>query len=232
MNLLRPSVLLAVSLLSAASLHAVELRFLSWEGSEGALRFANRGKVVTLRADETVLSQVYTFDGPGPLVLFKEVEREGKIVRETAATLAVPEGATHAIIVLAAVDALRRAYVGEWIDDGPEARPAGTIRLVNLSGHQVAVQLEDRRFTLAPGERNQVSVDGAVQRIVAKAAAQVAGGWKVVADNPLPMRPGLRLLLILRDGRPQPGSEPNVVDLLSFYDRPPPLREGLAQSGR
>jgi hypothetical protein len=49
----------------------------------------------------------------------------------------------------------------------------------------------------------------------------VNGRTEIIAGNPVPMRPGLRLLLVLRDGRPATGRTTNIVDILSFYDRPP-----------
>jgi len=210
---------------------AVELRFINWDGDATDLKFANKGKVVTIRAAESTLSPVYSFDGPGPLVLFKEVVVDDKKVRQPVATLAVPAGLTHAIVVLAATDATMTTYAGVWIDDAPDTRPKGTIRLVNLSNHAVAFKVDATEFMLAPSERHQVPVQSDVRRILMQAATQVDGRWKVVANNPLPVRSGLRLLLLLRDGRPQEGSETNVVDLLSFYDQAPELPVPPAAGG-
>ncbi|MET0262348.1 MAG: hypothetical protein ABW223_05580, partial [Rariglobus sp.] len=94
--------LFVVMLISISSMSAVELRFVNWDGEEADLKFTNKGKTVTIRAAESTLSPVYSFDGPGPLVLFKEAMVEGKTVRQTAATLSVPPGLTHAIVVVAA----------------------------------------------------------------------------------------------------------------------------------
>lgn len=202
---------------------ALELRFINWDGEDAALKYANKGKIVAIHAAEASFSPSYSFEGAGPLVLFKEVMVEGKMVRQPAATLQVPVGLTHAIVVVAATDATLTTYAGMWIDDSPETRPAGTIRLVNFSTHSVSFKIDTSEFTIAPSSNHQVPVKANVRRILMQAATQVAGQWKVVANNPLPVRSGLRLLLLLRDGRPQEGSEVNVVDLLSFYDQPPAL---------
>jgi len=207
---------------------AIELRFINWEGEDGALKYTNKGKTVTIHAAESTFSPVYNFEGAGPLVLFKEVVIEGKTVRQTAATLPVPAGMTHAIVVVAATDATLTTYAGMWIDDSPVTRPAGTIRLVNFSTHSVSFKIDTSEFTVAPAGTNQVSVKTNVRRILMQAATQVDGQWKVVANNPLPVRSSLRLLLLMRDGRPQEGSQPNIVDLLSFYDQPPALPEKAA----
>ncbi|CAM3021315.1 hypothetical protein [Rariglobus hedericola] len=221
------SVIFYLGLVSAllTPARALDLRFINWDGEDGGLKYTNKGKTVTIHAAESSFSPVYKFEGAGPLVLFKEVMIEGKIVRQTAATLAVPAGLTHAIVVVAATDAELTTYAGMWIDDSPVTRPAGTIRLVNFSSHSVAFKIDTSEFTIAPTSTEQVPVKTNVRRILMQAATQVEGKWKVVANNPLPVRSGLRLLLLMRDGRPMEGSEPNVVDLLSFYDQPPAIPE-------
>lgn len=213
---------------------AVELRFLNWQGDDQSLKYLNRGKAVTVRADENSLSQPYAYDGADTLELFKErTAEDGRTVHEPAARLAIPKDATHLIVVLVARDADARSYDALAVDDAPASRPAGTIRLLNLSRMYVAFRINASDFTVAPGGSHQLSVDGAVQRVHAQAAARVGGDrWELVANNPLPVRAGLRVLLVLRDGRPQPGSKTNLVDMLSFYDRPPLPAKGAVAAAR
>ena len=221
MNLLRFLALMPTGLILAASAHAVDLRFLNWEGSENALKFTNKGTTVAISASENSLSPVYVFEGPGPLELFKEVVRKDKTMREPACTLEVPPALTHAIVVLTATDQSLQTYTGVWIDDSPLTRPAGTIKLLNLSHQQVVLKMNSTEFTLAPSESHQVTLSQKKNRIVVEAEAHVDGSKEHIINNPIAMRPGLRLLLVLRDGRPQQGSKTNLVDILSFYDRPP-----------
>ncbi|HEY9248925.1 MAG TPA: hypothetical protein VIO38_07325 [Rariglobus sp.] len=219
-----PLLLLFLTALCVTAGHAdpLALRFLNWEGAEDSLKFASKGRTVSLRADESTLSPVYSYDGPSPLVLFKQVLVEGKTVRQPVASLNVPEGLTHAIVVLIP-NAADGTCSGVWIDDSPKSRPAGTLRLVNLSNRQVLSKIGAAEFSLAPTESHQMTIGAEATQIMAQAAAQVGGKWEVIANNPLPVRPRLRLLIVLRNGRPLPGARPNAVDLLSFYDRPPPL---------
>lgn len=217
---LRPLPLLFAACLTATCLHAVELRFLTADGTDESLKFSNHGKTVPIYADESSLSPVYGFEDAGPLVLFKEVVSDQKTVRVPAATLTVPPGLTHAIVVLTAATA-PGAYTGAWIDDSPTARPAGTIRVVNLSKNRVTLRIDTASFTLAPSESQQVSVTPDVTRVSMQADAQSGDRREPIAGNPIPMRPGLRLLLILRNGRPAPGSPTRLVDILPLYDRPP-----------
>ena len=219
----RPLSILFAVCLTATCLHAVELRFLATEGTEESLKFTSHGKIVPIRADENSLSPAYVFEDAGPLLLFKEVVNDRQTVHVPAATLTVPAGLTHAIVVLTAT-ATPGAYAGVWIDDSPTARAAGTIRLVNFSKNRVTVRIDTAGFTLAPSETQQVSVTPGVTRVSMQAEVQTGDRREPVAGNPIPMRPGLRLLLILRDGRPQLGAQTNLVDMLSFYDRPPAPR--------
>jgi len=202
------------------SAHAMELRFINVEGQESALKFTNKGKTVAITADENSFSPVYRFDGAGQLVLFKEVVADGKTERVTAATLEIPDGATHALVVLAATDKSQETYSGVFLDDSPVTRPAGTILLLNHSRSPLSFKIDAEEFTLAPKDVHQMPFAQDINRIVVKAEAKVAGKWERVFGNPLPVRAGVRVVLLLRDGRPQPGSNPNIVDMLSFYDRP------------
>ena len=223
-NLPRVSRLLAATLLMLAPLvssRAVELRFLNVEGEESALKFTNKGETVAIRASENTLSPVYQFGDTGPLVLFKEVVIEGKIVRVTAATLEVPSDLTHVLVVLTATDKTLATYSGSVIDDSPVTRPAGTILLLNRSGYPLSFKLDAEEFTLEPKGVHQMPFSQDINRIVVQADAKVADKWERIFGNPLPVRAGVRVLLLLRDGRPQIGSKTNLVDMLSFYDRPP-----------
>ena len=208
------------ALVALASAHAVELRFLTLEGSDDALKFTSKGSTVAITADENSLSPVYQFEDAGPLVLFKEVVTAGKAVRVTAATLEMPAGLTHAIIVLSSAKKSPATYSGVWIDDSPITRPAGTILLLNRSRYPLAFKMEAEEFTLAPKGVHQVPFAPNMHRIVVQAEAKVADKWERIFGNPLAVRAGVRVLLLLRDGHPQPGSSPNIVDMLSYYDSP------------
>ena len=213
--------LMSIALMALASAHALELRFLNVDGQECALNFTNKGETVAITADENSLSPVYPFDGAGPLVLFKEVSAYGKATRVTAATLEVPPGFTHALVVLTTADKSLATYSGVLIDDSPATRPAGTILLLNRSSYPLSFKLDAEEFMIAPRGVHQMPFSQDINRVLVHAEAKVAGKWERVFENPLPVRAGVRVLLLLRDGRPQPGNNTNIVDMLSFYDHPP-----------
>lgn len=209
------------ALMPLAALRAVELRFLNLEGHENALKFTSKGKTVAITADENSLSPIYHFEGPGALELFKEIVVDGKTTRVPSATLAVPTELTHAVVLLIAGNASSSNYSGVWIDDSPVTRPAGTVLLLNRSRHPLSFKIDEAEFTLVPKATHQLPFSSTVKRVAVKADAEVAGRWESVIGNPLPVRPGVRVLLLLRDGRPQPGMPTNLVDMVSFYDFPP-----------
>ncbi|HSH95735.1 MAG TPA: hypothetical protein VK968_16445 [Roseimicrobium sp.] len=225
----RPMIAAFFVLVSWVSVSAVELRFLNVEGVEPALKFMNKGETVAVTADENAISPVYKLDEAGALMLFKEVVADGKTVRVTAATLEIPTDLTHALVVLNATDKTLATYSGVVLDDAPTTRPAGTILLLNRSRYPLSFKLDAEEFILEPKGVHQMPFSQDIKRIVVQADAKVADKWERVFGNPLPVRAGVRVLLLLRDGRPQPGNQTNIVDMLSFYDRPPAVT-GAPQS--
>lgn len=215
------SLFIAACIVGVSAAQAVEFRLLNWDGYDADLKFTNKGKPVPVSANENDFSIVYKYNEAGPIIFYKEVRLDEKTVKETAATVPVPADMTHGILILAATDSTLKTYVGLWVDDSPESRPAGTIRFVNLSSHPTVFKLGNEQFSITPSGTHQVKFDPAVQRVVLQGAAQVNNEWVMFSGNPIPVRPGLRLLVVLRDGRPSVGRDPTPVDLLSFYDRPP-----------
>lgn len=203
-------------------LRAVEFRLISWEGQIQGLKYSNGKTQVDIAAGEGSLSSVFRFEGPGPLILYREVEQEGKTVREPMAALPVPEGFTQAIILLAYADAAKKTFTGLWINDAPEARPPQTITYRNLSSYPVAIKLGTTEYTVPPHGIRAQATDPRVQRMVFKAVAHTPAGWKSIVSTIQPVRPGLRTLVIMRDGRPDPATGiKEIVDLLMFDDYPP-----------
>ncbi|HSI08413.1 MAG TPA: hypothetical protein VK985_07460 [Rariglobus sp.] len=213
--------LLAAVLLTPAA-HALEFRLLSWNGDIEGLNYANGQKPVPVIAREGTLSPKYPYTGAGPLVLFREIQKDGKTVREPVATLPPPAGFTHAILVLAATDDAGTAYTARWINDSPEVRKAQTITYENLSSLPVAIKLGQEELTLESNAKLTRPTNPAVRRVALMVAAHTQTGWELVVSSSQPVRPGLRTLVILRDGRANPYGPTEPVECLSFHDLPPP----------
>lgn len=201
--------------------HALEFRLVSWEGEISDLKYSDGNTQVPVDADEGTLSAPYDYKSPGPLVLYREVVVDGKLVRQPVVTLAIPAEFTEAIVVLAYVDASRTTCVGTWIDDSLESRPPQTVTFWNFSSYPVAIKLGNEEHSISPSGSLTRPTDPAVERVRFKAAAQTLAGWEVFASATQPVRPGMRSLVLLRDGRPDYRGFKELVDMLRFNDYPP-----------
>lgn len=200
---------------------ALDFRVVSWEGEITGLHFATGKKNVEIMADEGLFSPWYSLIEPGPLVFFREVQQEDKILRIPVVTLTPPVDFTRAILVLAATDASRATYTGIWIDDSLEARPPQTLTVRNLSSHTVALKIGSNERILAIDEIFTFPTDANAQRIPFKMAAFTQSGWAVVANSSQAIRRGRRTLILLRDGRPQAAGIREIIDMVTLNDRPP-----------
>ncbi|MDF3058001.1 MAG: hypothetical protein K0R17_2216 [Rariglobus sp.] len=221
----------AIAILASTS-SALEFRLLSWAGTIDDLKYANGQKPVEIVAWDSALSPKYQLTGAGPLVLFREIKQEEKTIRVPVATLPPPTGSTHAILLLSATDASNQAYTAVWIDDSPEVRKAQTITYYNLSSYPVLIKLGTEEISLAPQAMSIRATDPAFERLALKVAAQTEAGWEIVASRSHAIRPGLRTLVILRDGRTQGNGLKDRIDFLSFNDKPPapaPLGEPVVR---
>lgn len=202
-----------------AHAHAVQFRLLGWAAQDLNLRFDVRQKPTEVYVSTESLSPAYEFTEAGPLVFYKQVEHEGKIIKQVACSVAIPPGLEKGVLLLVPGDETKavsrnvlpdaHGFVSEraplvydyvWIDDSPAARPPGTIEFRNFSRHPIAFQLEQHRHVLAPETKVQLPLTPGVKRMTFRGAAEVDGEWKVFAKNPLPTRGPERMMVILRDG--------------------------------
>lgn len=220
----------AVVVLTPAA-RALEFRLLSWDGDFEDLNYINGGKPIRVAAREGALSPKYQFTGAGPLVLFREVRKDDKIVREPVATVTPPAGHTHAILLLAPTDATGTSYTTRWINDSPEVRKAQTITYENLSSYPVMIKLGKDKIALEPEGKLTVPTNPDVYRVALMVAARTSKGWELVISSSQPVRRGLRTLVILRDGRDNPHGSKDPIAYLAFNDLPP-LPEGETVASR
>lgn len=222
---MKPALLLVLLLACLApAARALEFRVVSWDGEIAGLFYATSAtKIREIVAEEGVYSHVYMTAGAGPLVLFREVTEAGETRRVPVSELPPPaENVTHALLILSPANAERTRFDGMWIDESPAARPAQTITLRNLSTLPVALRLDAREHTLAPGETVTLPTDPAVRRVPFKLAALTGDGWQIVASSSQAVRPGRRTLILLRDGREQSAGQRDLVDMIALNDRPAP----------
>lgn len=208
----------------AAEPSALQFRVLSWEGAVQDLKFQNGKDEVAVFAQEYSLSPTYSkTDVAKPLVLYRTRIVEEKKVRETIATVPPPPaGVTRALLLLAKLPAANEAgdtITGRWLEDVPEA---GTVRFHNLSSHQLAVNVADLQWIQATGETHVLPITNGVLRMQVKVASEIDGAWKLVGNISKPVRSYLHVIVLMREGRPRIDFPTDPIELLAFYDEPPP----------
>src|SRR5690606_8237308 len=110
-------------------------------------------------------------------------------------------------------------YDGDWIADDARSSPPGTLRFLNYTRRALALRTSGDPWMQSPGEARQVEFDPARRAVSILVAAESGDQWRRVIIVSRPVRPGHRLLVLLRDGRPSPGLDPEPVELQVFYDR-------------
>jgi hypothetical protein len=216
MNALRFFILLGC-LLPAVTASALQFRVLSWSGAMEEVLLKQGAVSLPVTAHERSLSRVYELEGTGPLQLCRERIIEGKRVSEVLATLTPPAGLQRGILVLASDET---GYSGMWLDDDIKANPAGTLRIQNLSGREVALQTGGDPFVLPSGGIQKTAFAPTAKRVSIRAAVKKeAGKWERAAEFSQPVRSHFRVLVLIRNGRPVPGlTEPPAIEMISFYD--------------
>jgi hypothetical protein len=236
--------LLALGLLvCAAPARALEFRMLGWSSPDINLQFDNNQKPVETSVSTVMFSDTYQVAGEGTLTLYKRVEHEGKIIKQTACTVAIPPGLKQGLLLLIPGDdskALSRKVLPDsqgfitssapliynyvWFDDSLEARPLGTIQFLNLSRRQIAFQIEEHQLTLAPQAKAHVPLVKGAKRMNFRGAAEVDGRWKIFARKPLATRGPERMIVILRDGPPTNNETATdaeaTISMISLFDWP------------
>ncbi|GHC03579.1 hypothetical protein [Cerasicoccus arenae] len=201
---------------------ALSLRFISLNGSIHDDLYIVSGKnKVYIRADENVFSSIYDYDEENMLSLYRDVpDEKGVLHRKKVLGLSLPTDLEQGLVILNRNPA--EDVTAICLPDSSISRPEETVFVINLSNVDLAFRLSEEDFQLSPGQSHHLNFDTERQRVVISLAAHTDDKWSLIFSNPIALRPGLRVLLLLRDGRPVPGRDKVIVDMLSFYDRPPP----------
>lgn len=148
------------------------------------------GAVVRLTFYPTARSPRYEHRGRQPLQLVDT--RTG----ETVAEATIPDGVREALLLVSSTkDATGPArYQVTVLDDGPRQRGVGQIQILNLSGLELAGELNGRRIGLESGLNPAVSA-GRSARLVLRASFR--GRSYLSWHDTIPLGPPDRALLIL-----------------------------------
>jgi hypothetical protein len=118
-------------------------------------------KPAPISAAEGRLSPAYGFDGPSPLVLFRQKPgTDGKSVEVPVANYPVPSGVSRALLLLLPEGGQGAAYRVMAIPNAPANIPPGNALVKNLTADRVAVLLGDHRIFLDPDASALVEISG------------------------------------------------------------------------
>lgn len=215
--------LLTVGLLPAA-VNGIELRVLSWSGAINDLTLTQgtARKGIVLRANEDALSPVYHLTSKEPLKLYRTQPDADPESRTLVATLPLPADIDQAILVLAPASPDGHAYAGLWIDDSLKERPVDTVSVRNLTSRPVALKMDADQVMLSPQASHLQRFQNGTRVVMIQAAVQEGDSWSRVVSTPQPVKPGFRILILLRDGRRMPDGSTSAIDRVTFYDYSPP----------
>lgn len=129
-----------------------------------------------------------------------------------------PAGMERGILILARGPGTD-SYLGSWIEDSEKTTPVGTMRFYNYTKQPLALKTPAEQWLQAPGETHRVAFDIARRSVAIQVATQMGEQWRRVANITQPVRPGHRVLVLIRNGRPIAGLPAEPVELLVFYDQ-------------
>lgn len=146
--------------------------------------------------------------GGSPLVFFREVkDAEGRLRRETVATVEYPPEWKRMLVVLLA-DARRPgqdAFTAQVFDDGAEGFPAGTARVFNFFRTTLAANSGDALEQVPSGQSRLMRLSGARARVWLKLARQGPTEWELLPTFVTQFSPDRRLLLFLYETKGEDG---------------------------
>jgi hypothetical protein len=248
MNLLRYFGLLigAVLLTITSSLHAQEnrgpasgmsLRLMSWDGALTDLWVSDGGSYLPVKAGEFVLGRALFLGRKTTSVrFFKDQIIDAVTRKQPVAEVSLPEGTTSALVVLAPAPAgSPLPFQGRALDQSLETHPLNTMRIVNFSNLKLALKVGGETAVITAGaEKNFPFPSSGPLHITVEVAVDTAGGWTMVQRSLQPAPPGRRILVIVRDGRPDysiqdPALRTKPVDVIFLIDRAPPAPIAIAQ---
>ncbi|HSI09619.1 MAG: hypothetical protein ACAH89_11250 [Rariglobus sp.] len=247
MNRLRLSgLLLAVTALSVTSGRAqtppatvagMSVRLMSWEGELSDLLLADGTTFLPARAGEFILGRAVFLNRKTPTMrVFREQTVEGAKRKLPVADVPLPEGTSSVLVMLAPAPAGSALPIqGRALDQSLEVHPLNTVRIVNFSNRTLALRVGEKTSVSAPGADDRFPFPaGGAPQVPVEVAVNTPEGWQLVQRSLQPAPAGRRILVVVRDGRPDlsiqdPSLRTKPVDAVFLIDRAPPAPVSVAQ---
>lgn len=207
---------------------AVEIQFTNLEGSIEELYYKEGGEKIYISSVSGELTPGFEYEDKTLRLYHDIVEEDGKIKEDLVVREKLPGDTLYLIAVLIKKPKSDEAFC-YFIDNSPLARPATSITTVNLSDHKVALRLGKKDFYVDPGKHTMSLADPKRQGFVISVAAENSGDWKLVFSNLLPLREGVRVLILIKNWTPGMGKAYTVVDFSLLFDSPPVIEPTAAR---
>jgi hypothetical protein len=218
----------------------MSVRFMSWEGELTDLWVADGATFLPVRAREFVLGRALSLNRKSAtLQIFREQTVDGTTRKLPVVSVQMPEGTASILVVLASAPAGSALPIqGQALDQSLEVHPLNTVRIVNFSNRNLALRVGEKTTVSAPGAKDlfPFPADGTPQ-IPVEVAVNTPEGWHMVQRSLQPAPVGRRILVLVRDGRPDLSVQDlalrtKLVDTVFLIDRAPPAPVTAAHIAR
>lgn len=240
------SVFLAAIVLSGApapaqpppvSAPGMSVRLMSWEGELSDLLIADGTAFLPARAGEFILGRAVFLNRRTPTMrVFREQTVEGAKRKLPVADVPLPEGTSSVLVMLAPAPAGSPFPIqGRALDQSLEVHPLNTVRIVNFSNRTLALRVGEKTAVSPPGADDRFPFPaGGAPQVPVEVAVNTPEGWQSVQRSLQPAPAGRRILVVVRDGRPDlsiqdPALRTKPVDAVFLIDRAPPAPVTVAQ---
>lgn len=220
-----------------APIAGMSVRLMSWEGELSDLLLADGTAFLPARAGEFILGRAVFLNRRTPTMrVFRELTVEGAKRKLPVADVPLPEGTSSILVVLAPAPVGSPLPIqGRALDQSLEVHPLNTVRIVNFSNRTLALRVGEKTAVSAPGADDRFPFpSGGVPQVPVEVAVNTPEGWQLVQRSLQPAPAGRRILVVVRDGRPDfsipdPALRTKPVDAVFLIDRAPPAPVSVAQ---
>jgi hypothetical protein len=193
------------------------------------LRYADKGRTISLPAGSNSLSQPYPAPRSGHLVLFRELPpaAPGEPFRRIPVTEARLDADGPCLLVLTSfpdpADPGARKVTAIPVDDSWQVHPAETVRVFNFSRRNAALKIGPDTVELSPAQSHIARYPENSRVIDLKIAISDHGEWKLCSCSPQGIIPKTRMIVVITDEEPTPSNPfTREAEVNIIYDTAPP----------
>lgn len=181
--------------------YSIDFTVLPWQGMKPpkGIFYETDGAVVELRFQQVRRSPVYSYQGPSPLVFFRqEINEDGEIVSVAVAQVDLTKGSGRSLLLFAMRpgNADTGPDIGVVVlDDSPEFFKAGSYYLFNLCKEELYCKVGENMHALAPRESWMVRPESDKKSVDAVVMIHGEKGTEQIYRAQWPMKLNQRVLV-------------------------------------